>query len=996
MRVEDLLARLEGVRENGERSWVARCPAHDDHNPSMSVTASGGKILMHCHAGCTIEEICAGLGIQKKDLFEDDGDLRGGGRVRSQNGDGAVGVDLGAAPSPSAASARSGKKSGGHGRLVCEYVYRAPGGEALFKVQRRVLESGKKTFIAYRPDKAARGGWAFGIHDRSGGKEKLLIPFSVPYHLPQLVAAGKAGRAVLILEGEKDVATAEGLGFAATCNPFGAGKWGKDWPPNWGEWFQGVAAIFIVADRDPETVTRTVRGKEVTKEFLVGQHHAWDVAQQLKAAGVKARVRLVCLPDVKGRPVKDFTDWVQACAAEGVPCDKKAFLGAVAEFGEWPAAWRFTEEGSASARAEKGARAAASDTPGEEAPILERFGRRRAPRTPAEKNEVYEVDFRLSGQRFVRLEVSAEMRLADVAPIMCARVRRRMGDGERLTTEIAREIQVVCTVMWLRSRGRFFWDANFKSFDSSMYFDRREGVLMFLREAEFQAWLATEADINRESRTFKFILAAINDAALSPEVSQGVVPSNAWERRGDSVYISSGDANMWRVRAGAIERVQNGVDGVVFMRRRTLAPWALLDGAGVDPFATARIFTGATWADPASGPMNVRLWVLNLFAGHRMKPALLLTGAFGSGKTRMALALKQILGMCWDGLPDDRIHRMQDGDAGEESFWVTADSGKVEIFDNVDSKIKWMGDALQIALTGGSSPRRKKYSDRDTITLRANANLILTSNNPMFATEGGGGLADRLITVHLSAPADDRQSLDDELTREIERGRDGYLTWIARTLARALADDKPVDGSINRRHPEYGKFSVRCGRAFGNETGVVGALGVAEADKSLLPLMNDTVARQILRVLAANSFTLRFTAGEMSEKIVAAQGDQVDEKTATMYNPKRVGKAMSKFSRQFAALLAMDEPRILQGRTVYEVRGPRGVAAHGLLMVGLVGLMRQSAESPTERDKRESVPKRAPNPPNPPHARAGDIPSFVKGEEIEEDMETMAEMEGLL
>ena len=1003
MRIEDFLALLRGVRPNGERSWVACCPAHDDRNPSMSVTERDGKILVHCHAGCTVDEICAALGIQKKDLFTDERP----GRFPGATGTRSVG-DAESFPGAGRSSTSSKKKSGGHGRLVCEYIYRDPDGAELFKVQRRVRDDGKKTFIAYRPDASARGGWAFGIHDRSGGKEKLLIPYSAPYHLPQLVAAGNAGRAIVIVEGEKDVESVESLGIVATCNPFGSGKWGKDWPADWGKWFAGVKSIFIVADKDPETFTRTVRGKAVEKPFLVGQKHAWDVRNRLKAAGVSAMVRLVCMPDVNGRPVKDFTDWVMARQAEGLACDKKAFLAAVSEFGEWPDAWCFTDEQvaegaaavSASARAEKnGARAAASDTPagdesGEEEIIRERFGRRRRPRTPAEDVEVYEVDYKLGGRRFVRIEARADVPMQDCVAMMCGRIRKKLADNEKLTGEMVREVQVLVAVMWLRSRGWFFWDENFKSFDTSMFFDRKAGMLFYLREAEFMTWISGETGENREGRTFKFIMSAINDAALSPDVSRGTVPAVAWDRRGEAVYISSGDSEMWRVHAGSIEKVQNGMDGVVMMRRRTLAPWKLVDGPGVDPFATARAFAGASWEDPASGPMNVRLWVLNLFACHRMKPGLLITGPFQGGKTRMALAIKQVLGMTWDGDFDKRISRMQDGDAGEDAFWVTIDAGRLEIFDNVDSKVKWMGDALQMALTDGCSPRRKKYSDREMITLRANASVILTSNNPMFATEGGGGLADRLITVHLSAPKE-RESLDVELTAEIRQHRNEYMTWIVRTLARALADDSPVDKTINRRHPEYGRFSVRCGRAFGNETGVIGALGVAEADKSLLPLMNDTVARQILRVLAAHGYMMKYTAGEMSEEIIKLQGDQTDEKTTSAFNAKRVGKAMSKFSRQIASLLAMDEPRILQGRTVYQVRGPRGVAAQGLLaVVGSVDLNADLQPNYMESGTREVMPNPRANPPNPPSCVRDDpSPHYDMEEDEAEDIETLASME---
>lgn len=66
-----LLSLLDGVRPNGTGKWVARCPAHEDRNPSLSVAEGAGKVLVRCWAGCSIEEIVAALGIHLGDLFDD-------------------------------------------------------------------------------------------------------------------------------------------------------------------------------------------------------------------------------------------------------------------------------------------------------------------------------------------------------------------------------------------------------------------------------------------------------------------------------------------------------------------------------------------------------------------------------------------------------------------------------------------------------------------------------------------------------------------------------------------------------------------------------------------------------------------------------------------------------------------------------------------------------------------------------------------------------------
>jgi len=43
---------LPGVRKIAEGRWLACCPAHDDKNPSLSISQISDKVLVHCFAGC--------------------------------------------------------------------------------------------------------------------------------------------------------------------------------------------------------------------------------------------------------------------------------------------------------------------------------------------------------------------------------------------------------------------------------------------------------------------------------------------------------------------------------------------------------------------------------------------------------------------------------------------------------------------------------------------------------------------------------------------------------------------------------------------------------------------------------------------------------------------------------------------------------------------------------------------------------------------------------
>jgi hypothetical protein len=61
---------LDGVQESGS-GWSARCPAHDDESPSLSVgEGDDGRVLLFCHAGCDIQDIVDALGLEVRDLFD--------------------------------------------------------------------------------------------------------------------------------------------------------------------------------------------------------------------------------------------------------------------------------------------------------------------------------------------------------------------------------------------------------------------------------------------------------------------------------------------------------------------------------------------------------------------------------------------------------------------------------------------------------------------------------------------------------------------------------------------------------------------------------------------------------------------------------------------------------------------------------------------------------------------------------------------------------------
>lgn len=67
---EMLLSRLDSVKQTRQGRYIARCPAHDDRTPSLSIRETDdGTILLHCFAGCDVAAVVGSLGLDLSDLF---------------------------------------------------------------------------------------------------------------------------------------------------------------------------------------------------------------------------------------------------------------------------------------------------------------------------------------------------------------------------------------------------------------------------------------------------------------------------------------------------------------------------------------------------------------------------------------------------------------------------------------------------------------------------------------------------------------------------------------------------------------------------------------------------------------------------------------------------------------------------------------------------------------------------------------------------------------
>lgn len=71
-KLDNLLNRLEKVKQIKPGKYKACCPAHADRSPSLAIKyTDDGKILLHCFTGCDVLSIVQAIGLELSDLMPD-------------------------------------------------------------------------------------------------------------------------------------------------------------------------------------------------------------------------------------------------------------------------------------------------------------------------------------------------------------------------------------------------------------------------------------------------------------------------------------------------------------------------------------------------------------------------------------------------------------------------------------------------------------------------------------------------------------------------------------------------------------------------------------------------------------------------------------------------------------------------------------------------------------------------------------------------------------
>jgi hypothetical protein len=257
------VAQALGNASRTSGGWTCRCPAHDDSTPSLSLSdGADGRLLWHCHAHCSQNDVL--LALQDRGLLDplENGDARGRDEYAP------------VVPAPSAALSPASYEHPQRGKPDQLWVYHQAQGDIAGAVARWDLPGDKIIRpLTYCTNGVGPPAW----------REKGIPSPRPLYRLPQLVAA--AGLPVLVVEGEKAADAAAELfkSHAVTTPPHGAkSPHLANWSPVAGRdvvvWPDHDEAGLAYADRVAELATaagaRSVRIVPVPVSFP----EKWDLA----------------------------------------------------------------------------------------------------------------------------------------------------------------------------------------------------------------------------------------------------------------------------------------------------------------------------------------------------------------------------------------------------------------------------------------------------------------------------------------------------------------------------------------------------------------------------------------------------------------------------------------------------------------------------------------------------------------------------------------------
>ena len=201
-------------------------------------------------------------------------------------------------------------------------------------------------------------------------------------------------------------------------------------------------------------------------------------------------------------------------------------------------------------------------------------------------------------------------------------------------------------------------------------------------------------------------------------------------------------------------------------------------------------------------------WIVAALRHHGPFPILVASGEAGSGKSVFSRMLRSLV--------DPSAAPIRAVPRDDRDLVVSASNSWVLAFDNLSKVPEWLADALCRLATGSGFATRMLHTDRDEMIFEA-ARPVIINGIPNLTDRAD--LADRSVTIHLSAIPDAERRPEDDLLADFEKARPRILGALLDAVSRAFANVGAVKLDRAPRMADFAKWITAAEPGLGWERG---------------------------------------------------------------------------------------------------------------------------------------------------------------------------------
>jgi putative DNA primase/helicase len=283
--------------------------------------------------------------------------------------------------------------------------------------------------------------------------------------------------------------------------------------------------------------------------------------------------------------------------------------------------------------------------------------------------------------------------------------------------------------------------------------------------------------------------------------------------------------------------------------------------------------------------MLVVAWIVAALRHRGPFPILVINGEAGTGKSLFSRIVRSLV--------DPSAAPIRAVPRDDRDLVVSASNSWVLAFDNLSSVPAWLADALCRLATGSGFATRMLHTDRDEMIFDA-ARPIIINGIPTLTDRAD--LADRAVTIHLRAIAEDERRPEDELLADFEQARPRILGALLDAVSRALENVDHVKLDRVPRMADFVKWVTAAEPGLGWEAGAfLAAYSENRRDVSEAAFEADPVAVAIWKLITTEKIDgFEGTATTLLDAINNYASEGIKKSKYWPQNPAQLGNRVAR------------------------------------------------------------------------------------------------------